>query len=405
MTAPVEAPHGRAAIRLVAERELRVRVRARSFRVTLAITVGAVVLGILVPHLLDRGPSSYTVVVVGDVPPPSVEAITAAGAAVGRKVVIEHAAEADAVAAVRGERADAVFDGETLTVRRLPSAGNTGSFSQFLATAKESLRVYAGLYQSGLSPGAARAALSHPPIETNGLVPARDDRSSQKAIISVGIILIFIFIQQYGSWVINGVIEEKSSRVVEVLLSVVRPDELLLGKAIGIGIVAVGHGAVVATAALVTSMAIGGSVLQGGGTGIILGMVGWFVLAYALYCLLNAMAGALVSRQEEAQNAAFPFMMPLLIAYISSVSVVFGDETPTFVKVLSFIPLTAPVSMPARMAAGPVPVLEVAFAVVGMLVAIVLTARLASVVYARGVLQTSRLRWKDVLGRRVRDAA
>jgi ABC-2 type transport system permease protein len=382
---------------MVAVREVVVRVRARSFRVTLAITVGAVVLGIFVPHQLQSTPGPYRVEIVGDVPAPSIDAIRAAGSAAGREVVIERADRASALAALRAERADLVYDGERLTVRQLPSSGDTGVRSQFLATARESLRVYTGLYASGLSPDEAQAALSHPAVAIDGLVPPRDDRTTQKAITTIGIVLIFIFIQQYSSWVINGVIEEKSSRVVEVLLSVVKPNELLIGKTIGIGIVAIGHGMVVAAAALLTSLAIGGSVLEGGGTVIILGMVGWFLLAYALYCLLNAMAGSLVSRQEEAQNAAFPFMMPLLIGYISSVSTVFSDDPPTFVKVLSFIPLTAPVSMPARMAAGPVPLAQVAIAVGGMLLTIVFVARLASVVYARGVLQTSRLRWKDVL--------
>jgi ABC-2 type transport system permease protein len=399
----VEPAHGLAAIRLVAGREIVTRVRARSFRVALIITVGAVVAGIVAPHALSSPARPYRVQVMGGLAPPAVDAIRAAGRSVGRSVTITDAAtEARARAALRAGRADLVVDGARLLVKRVPTKSNTGTFARFLATTNSSLTLYAGLFATGLSADDARAALSHEPLAVEGVLAPRQDRTAQKAITSVGIIMLFIFIQQYGAWVLNGIVEEKASRVVEVLLSVVSPGELLVGKTIGIGAVALAHGVTVATAALVTSTAIGSPILDGGGSQLILGMVGWFVLAYALYCLLMAMAGSLVARQEEAQNAAFPFMMPLLIGYIVSVSTVFGDSSPPLVTVLSFIPLTAPVSMPARMAAGPVPVVQVVLAVGLMLVAIVLAARLAAAVYERGVLQTRRLRWSDVLHRRGR---
>lgn len=399
-----EPAHGVAAVRLVAGREVVTRVRARSFRVALLITVGAVVAGIVVPHLLASSPKPYEVEVVGGLPTPASAAISAAGRSVGREVRVNNAtSEDEARASLRDGDADlVVIDGARLLVKRVPTKGSTGTFARFLATTNSSLTLYAGLFATGLSADDARAALSHAPLPVAGILPARQDRTAQKAITSVGIIMLFIFIQQYASWVLNGIVEEKASRVVEVLLSVVSPGELLVGKTIGIGAVALAHGLIVAIAALVASSAVGSSILQAGGWQLILGMVGWFVLAYALYCLLMAMAGSLVARQEEAQNAAFPFLMPLLIGYVVSVGTVFSDSAPPIVTALSLVPLTAPVAMPARLASGPVPTAQVVLAVALMLVTIVLVARVAAAVYERGVLQTRRLRWSDVLHRRGR---
>jgi ABC-2 type transport system permease protein len=397
----VDAVHGVAAIRLVAWREITTRVRARSFRVALLISVGAVVVAIVLPHVLASPPSPYDVELVGRLPSPSVEAIRVAGRSVDRKVTVERASsESAARLALRTGAADlVVVDGERLVVKRTPSRGSTGTFARFLAATNGSLALYAGLYARGLSPDDARAALAHPPLPVDSVLPPQADRTTQKAITAVGIIMIFVFLQQYGSWVLGGIVEEKSSRVVEVLLSVLTPRELLVGKTIGIGAVAMGHGVALAAAALVTSTAIGSPIVHAGAWHPILAMVGWFLLAYCLFCLLQAMAGALVARQEEAQNASFPFTLPLLVSYIVSVSTVFGDSAPPIVRVFSLVPLTSPVAMPARMAAGPVPFAQVVLAVVLLLASIVVAARLAAAVYERGVLQTRRLRWKDVLRR------
>ena len=384
-------------IRLVAEREVRARLRTKSFRVALAITVLGVVAAIVVPGMFDDPPEPYWVAFSGDAPAPLVDAVRNAGAAAGRVVEVVEAGDA------RGELRDGsldllVVDGRELVVRRAPSATDTGTFARFLSTAGAAVGAYWGLVDSGLSPEEAQRALSQRPLPVRGLVPPRDDRTNQKIVVSFGIILIFVFIQQYGGWVLNGIIEEKQSRVVEVLLSVLRPGELLLGKTIGIGVVALLHGAVVAVAALATAVVTGSTVLADGGTALVLVMLGWFLLAYCLYCLLMAVAGSLVARQEEAQNAAFPFLMPLLVAYVVSVGTVFGDTTPPLVKVLSFVPLTSPVSMPARLAGGEVSNAEVAASAALLLAAIVMVARVASAVYARGVLHTgAKLRLRDVL--------
>ncbi|MEN3271472.1 MAG: type transport system permease protein, partial [Actinomycetota bacterium] len=275
-----EAVHGVDAIRLVATREITVRMRARSFRIALGISVAAVVLGIVAPHALKSSTQPYDVGIVGSLPQPAVDAMRSAGTAVDRKIVVHDVSSERAVRAAlrRGTLDLAVVEGTRLVVQRVPRARDTGAFARYLATVRSTLGLYDGLFAGGLTPEAARAALSHPPLPVVGVLAPRRDRDAQKAITSVGIILIFIFIQQYGGWVSNGIVEEKASRVVEVLLSVVSPGELLVGKTVGIGVVAMVHGATVAAAALIASSAIGGNILQHGGWQLIVSMVGWFLL-------------------------------------------------------------------------------------------------------------------------------
>ena len=121
------------------------------------------------------------------------------------------------------------------------------------------------------------------------------------------------------------------------------------------------------------------------------------MLGYAFYATLYGAAGALVGRQEEVQNVAFPIGLPLLVAYISGFSSLFGQVSP-FTKVLSFLPPTAPIAMPVRMAAGPVPAWQIAASVALLVAGIVAAMRIGAVVYNRAILQTgSRVTWRQAL--------
>lgn len=393
-----QALHGRAAIRLIAQREVITRTRTRAYRITMLVSVAVVVVGIVAPKALNTKAGSYRVDIVGNVAPAATGALRISGAAVGRKVTFRHVEDAAAgTRDVRNGSANLAFDGETLVVDRVPTQSATGTFARFLAIASGSLRIHAGLVDAGLSNDQVEAVFAHAPLPVRGLGPPREDRIAQKGVTMVGIIFIFAFLQQYGAWVLNGIVEEKSSRVIELLLSVVRPREMLIGKTVGIGLVALFHGAIVAIAALLASAATGSNVLRGGGVAIVAQMLVWFVLAYSLFCLLMAMAGSMVARQEEAQGASFPFMFMMLVGYVTSVSTIFSDSVPPIVKVLSFVPLSAAFAMPARMAAGPVPAVHVAISMATMLLSVVVVAGVATRVYERGVLHTKRAKLLDLV--------
>ena len=215
-------------------------------------------------------------------------------------------------------------------------------------------------------------------------------------------ILLFLLLQTYGQWVVTAVTREKASRVVEVLLAVIRPRQLLVGKVIGIGTVALVHAAVLIAVALVTTRVMDVDIASGIAVGDLLLAAAWFVLGYALYCSAYAAAGSLVSRVEDAQTVAFPIMLPLLFGYIVSFSV--ADGANTLVWVLAFIPPTAVVAMPTLYAVGEAPLWAVGVSMALTVAAIVAVGLLAARIYERSVLHAGRkLSWREALRRPERD--
>ena len=186
-----------------------------------------------------------------------------------------------------------------------------------------------GLRAAGLSPDEAAEVRAAPPPDVEALAAEPDDEvdSERVGTAMVTNILLFLMLQTYGGWVLTAVTREKASRVVEVLLAVITPRQLLIGKVVGIGIVALIHAAVLIATALVATRVMGVDLSIGASPGDLAIALVWFVLGYALYCGAFAAAGSLVSRTEDAQGAAFPIMLPLLFAYIVSFSAADGANT------------------------------------------------------------------------------
>jgi ABC-2 type transport system permease protein len=194
------------------------------------------------------------------------------------------------------------------------------------------------------------------------------------------------------------VIEEKASRVVEVLLSTVRPRQLVAGKVLGIGATALMQGALVGVAAIVAAAVTGANVFEGASRYIVGWILLWFVLGYAMYAWLYAAIGSLISRQADAQSAAFPLSIPILVGYLSSATLVTGGDPSLFVRVLSFFPLTAPMVMPMLIGAGRAAGWEIGVSITLTVGAIVLLMRVAGDIYSRAVLHTGRrLKLSEVL--------
>ena len=128
----------------------------------------------------------------------------------------------------------------------------------------------------------------------------------------------------YGQWVVSGVVEEKNNRVVELILSTVRPRHLLAGKVIGIGLLGLGQLALVAglAAALLAAGVFDAPAALGGSLALV---VPWFALGFALYAVAYAAAGALASRQENADTAGQPVTYTLLAAYFAGYFAVSAD--------------------------------------------------------------------------------
>ena len=200
----------------------------------------------------------------------------------------------------------------------------------------------------------------------------------------------------FASMVLNGVIAEKSSRVVEVLLASIRPRHLLAGKVLGIGLLGLGQMAVLVAVGLGSAFATGVVEIPTTTIGALGSVLLWFVLGYAFYAVVYAAAGALVSGLEDAQNVATPVGLFTGLMYaFSTIAVNVADDV-LVVRVITLLPPVAPFALPGRASLGNLEAWEVAVAVVLMLAAIYAMIRLAGRLYAGSILQTgARVRVRD----------
>lgn len=370
-------------VRLVTVRELRERARTKSFISTI-ITAALLLAAVVVPSLLADD-DAYVIGLVGDYSPPvraALEGVAASpdGGAELRTFADEGAAEE----AVEDETIDlAVANGDEIIVQEL----DTGSQSGQLATrAAATIAVYQRLEAAGLDPARAAEALAGPPLPVRSLEPSGAEQDRARALVYVVLFLIYLSTVGYGTYVLLGVVEEKSTRVVEVLLPAVRPHQLMAGKVIGIGALGLSQLIVVSLPALIAARLLDTPLPEGSGLTIAAGVM-WFLLAYAFYAALYAAGGALASRQEEAQNVSFPMTAFLIAGFVVGIQAL-GSPDSALVKVLSFVPPFAPMTMLPRATLADVAVWEVPASVALTLVGSYLVVRLAGRIYSGAILRT-----------------
>ncbi|MCK9496095.1 MAG: ABC transporter permease, partial [Dehalococcoidia bacterium] len=247
----------------------------------------------------------------------------------------------------------------------------------------------------GLSLEEAQSLLAPVEVQTETAVPAEpedDDAEVGQGVGALSALALMFALTFYGQWVVVGVIEEKSNRVVEVLLAAVTPSELLVGKVLGIMALALAQVAAAAVAFVVVLLATEGSeaLPSVAVTGLGLAVV-WLVIGLLLYNFLYAAVGATVNRPEEATSVTFPLMVPLMGGYF--VGLIFIPDNPdsSVARIVSMFPLTAPLTMPSRIASGGGSAVEVVVAMVLALVTLVGVIWLAGRVYSGGILQSSKV--------------
>jgi ABC-2 type transport system permease protein len=217
--------------------------------------------------------------------------------------------------------------------------------------------------------------------------PGKTGSDAATAVAYIGSLLLLTTLAVYGQWVLTGVVEEKSNRVVELILATVRPRDLLAGKVLGIGLLGLGQ------VALVGGLA---SALLGAGTfdapeslGSSLALIiPWFALGFTLYAVAYAGAGALASRQQDANSAGIAVTYTLLAAYFVGYVALASDDDGLLAHILTVFPPTAPLVLPARSALVGVPLWEHVLAVVLMLATIYMLVRVAGRIYAHGLLRS-----------------
>jgi ABC-2 type transport system permease protein len=233
-----------------------------------------------------------------------------------------------------------------------------------------------------------RARVQPPPPLPVRTLEAVDTRADQrKSLAFVAVLLLYSQLITYGFWLASGIVEEKASRIVEVLLATIRPRELLAGKILGIGVVGLGQLTLIGSVGAALAIATGTLDLAGDAVGAIGIVLAWFVLGYALFSCMFAVAGALVPRQEDIQNSTGPLTVILVGSFLLSFSAI-DDPGGGLATVLSFVPPTAPMVSPVRLIAGEMPAVQVALSVAVLAASTAGLVLVAARIYANAVLRT-----------------
>lgn len=383
-------------IKLTARRELVERtMRDRSFIISTLITLVILVAIIFVPKLFGSDdPEEFDVGLVGAASQPLGQALTAQGEAAGVRIRTQQpATAAEAEAAVRDDSLDlAVIDGRELVAKDEVDE----QLGLLVQAASGSARAQQTLQAAGVEPAQIQAALAPPPLPVRSLEPVDEDARSKRTIATVAVFLLYGQLIGYCFAVSMGVVEEKSTRVVEVLLATVRPVQLLAGKIIGIGLVGLLQLAVIGAVGLAVAVASNAITLPPDAAGTIGSVLLWFLLGYAFYSSMFAVAGAIVSRQEELQNTAAPLNLLMIASFFVAFSSSVGGGDSTLAKVSSFLPPVAPLVMPVRIAGGDAALWEIGLSLVIMLVSTVAVVVLAARLYEGAILRTgARVKLRD----------
>jgi ABC-2 type transport system permease protein len=373
-------------IRLVAMREIQERGRSRGYLLSLLFTLVLLAAGFILPAVLI-GDDTQRIAVVEPAPPGLVEALGSAAATYDVKLDVSTLPDRTAAeAAVRDDKVGAalVVPEDLSGPGELIVHKDASSQLQSVATAAViSLRA------------SAAAPLLTPPSIT-ALAPPSAADTTALIFANAGIILMFIGIFSYGTWVLTGVVEEKQSRVVEVILSTVRPRDLLVGKVLGIGLLALFQLAVLVTAGLIAVQISGRLTLPTTTLSSVVQLLTWFILGFALYSTTMGFLGSLASRVEDASNASMPVTMTATACDLASIVFVTQDPDGLLARVMTFFPPAAPMVVPLRTALGAIEPWEVGLSILLMVVAIWALFVVGARVYAGAVLQTgSRMKLRD----------
>lgn len=381
---------------LVAKREIFVNMRKKSFVVSTLITVVALLaIPFVAKYFIDKSQEDAALTTIGV--EESFAEIEPALVAIGQttdttyEVQVIPASEADQ-ALLDGD-VEAWIGGElgSSTEIRFKEAPGNMQLQQTLVGAVQSYALGMEITNLGGNPAEvmANVGASAPEVTFAG-DNAGVGTDWGKLIASWVIIgLLFMGIVMAGSMISMGVVEEKASRVVEILLATVKPMELFGGKVLGLGIVALSQIIIYLAAALGGAWASG--LLEGLSVPIgpsILWMLLWFIIGFGTFVVIWGGASALASRQEDVGNITGPIMMFLFVPFYTAMYLPTNAPNSLWTKVLSITPITSPFVMPVRQVFVDVPLWQIALALVLGVATVFGLVWLAGRIYLRGVLHT-----------------
>jgi ABC-2 type transport system permease protein len=409
----------------VARREFLERVRSRWFWISAVLGPAFFAAVFFLPLLLSgSGGAKHIALVDGTSGGLGTRAAAALAAMPGARVtrVPARVGVADSLSRLLGDRrldgvlilTDDVLDSGTAEFRTAPAVSPRDLAALERALGRVVIAVR--LEREGVDPAVVARAQRRVPLTVTRVAGAATAGQSSAQSFSLAYfsgLILYTAILAYGVSVKSSVLEEKTSHIVEVLLSSVRPFPLLAGKVAGVGAVSLfqfliwgvaGRLLLGERAALATRLGGGDGVEQlfqvprvAPATAAV--FLAYFVAGFLLYAALFAVVGAISSSEQEAQQAQQPIVYTLVLALIGMFAVI-GDPASTLSRTLSLVPLTAPIVMPVRWAAGSVPTGEFLASLLLLGAGIVGVTWAAARIYRVGVLMTGKrpgprelLRW------------
>lgn len=366
-------------IALIARREIVTRLQQRGFVIGIAITLLIVVAVCVAPAFFDDddSPTRYDVAVATSNP----GLTKALQAAKDPSFTVHETSASEARAKVdKGDWDAAVLPGNRLLAEKSGDAV-VGAVQRIWTN----VSLVSNLRKAELSNAQISDALSVRPLTVSGTDSAEDGQRQAIALITV--IVLFGQLISFCTWVAMGVVEEKASRVVEVILSAIRPLQLLTGKLLGIGILAAAQVLAIGVVALVAASAADTISIPASALVTVLVSFISFVLGYAFFAALSAALGSTVSRQEEVSGVLTPVTVALTLCYGASF-VGTNDPDSTLSRVLSILPPVSSIAMPGRIARGDVPVLDIVLAAVLLAAAAAGMLAVAARIYRASVLHS-----------------
>lgn len=379
----------------VALREIKVRGTSKAYLITTGVLLLLVVALVMIPQLFQDETDEFTIGLLGSNNAEIVEAAENLGNANDEPGAVPSVAfgtvdfsgRDEAIAAVETEEVDAVLvDGEELIIERGGGFFGDSSVVGLLQQGAATVALDAIIAEEGQAAASVIELMTTDTLETTSLTEEDPGDESRGVVAYAGLLLLYGAILLYGTWILTGVTEEKTNRVVEVLLSSIRPWQLLGGKILGIGTLGITQFAGTVAAALIAIELTGAFDLPTLDAASAVTLVIWFILGFLLFAVMFGAAGSLVSRPEDAQSVAFPMTMVAVAGFFVSL-VTLGDPEGVAAVVGTFIPLTAPFVVPVRSALEAIPIWQYASSVILTIGLIVLMVFIGGRIYAGGLLR------------------
>lgn len=356
----------------VARREITERGRSKAYVITTVVLLLLVVAIVVVPQLFGEETEKFQLGVLGDGNEEIIQTAEQLANANDepdgpRSVTIEVTPYEDrdrAVGALEANDVEAVIvDGEELLVERAAGFFGESSLVGLLQRAAATVALEEIVAVQGEAATSVIDLMTTDTLTTTSLSEEGADDETRGVVAYAGLLLLYGAILLYGTWILTGITEEKTNRVVEVLLSTIRPWQLLGGKILGIGALGITQFAGTVAAALIAVDVTGVFDFPTLDVGAATTLVIWFMLGFLLFAVLFGAAGSLVSRSEDAQTVAFPMSMVAVVGFFLSM-IALGDPEGVAALTGTFIPLTAPFVVPVRAALAAIPAWQYALSIV-----------------------------------------